>query len=165
MCKNILETEIFQKYDNNLLHNIIIQNSNEYMYCPYESCSKILYIKGIDTNKIRCNYCHHKISTCCKSKDWHKGFCMNSEENKAFLKSINSKKIKPCPKCNIYIEKESGCDHIYCPNCKTHINWKRNIIYKNQKQYYPDERNVPQEGNQFIEYMNHIQEIANALDN
>lgn len=30
---------------------------------------------------------------------------------------------RQCPKCDFLIEKNGGCDHMYCTNCKTRYNW------------------------------------------
>merc|ERR1712071_142795 len=36
---------------------------------------------------------------------------------------------KPCPKCNSPTQKESGCNHMTCRNCKLHWCWLCNKLY------------------------------------
>jgi len=31
--------------------------------------------------------------------------------------------VKCCPACFVEIEKDGGCDHMYCTRCQTHFNW------------------------------------------
>ena len=33
------------------------------------------------------------------------------------------KDTKPCPKCKVPIEKDGGCDHMYCTRCKENWCW------------------------------------------
>jgi hypothetical protein len=35
----------------------------------------------------------------------------------------NSTRLCPNPKCQVPIEKNMGCDHMYCTHCKLHFNW------------------------------------------
>ncbi|RYP53100.1 hypothetical protein DL768_001877 [Monosporascus sp. mg162] len=41
----------------------------------------------------------------------------------AFTNRTFSKPVMPCPKCNRPIEKRGGCNHMYCPLCKTSFDW------------------------------------------
>ncbi len=42
-------------------------------------------------------------------------------------------KVKQCPQCNEYINKDEGCDIIKCINCNTIFNWKTKIIIDNNQ--------------------------------
>lgn len=52
--------------------------------------------------------------------------------NEAWL-ALNT---KMCPKCKIVIEKNKGCMHIHCVNCKYHFCWLCLEEYVNHTDYY-----------------------------
>ncbi|RYP92617.1 hypothetical protein DL770_001259 [Monosporascus sp. CRB-9-2] len=41
----------------------------------------------------------------------------------AFTNRAFRNPVKPCPKCKRPIEKRGGCNHMYCPLCKTSFDW------------------------------------------
>lgn len=45
----------------------------------------------------------------------------------------SSEKIKMCPKCNMFIEKEGGCNHITCEMCGYEFCW---LCLKNYEFYH-----------------------------
>ena len=42
---------------------------------------------------------------------------------KEFLKWKKKRRVKRCPKCNIYTEKNEGCNHMTCVSCKYQWCW------------------------------------------
>ena len=50
-----------------------------------------------------------------------------NEELKATIKMIQ-KESKPCPNCNEFISKISGCDQMFCIQCGTAFSWKTGQI-------------------------------------
>ena len=67
-----------------------------------------------------CQQTSHKPLDCELSKKWH-------EKNESESENVNwiMAFSKPCPVCKTPIEKNSGCNHITCVNCKpyTHFCW------------------------------------------
>lgn len=55
----------------------------------------------------------------CKSTHGEEEVC-DDEEISMLLKKKN---VKKCPKCTVLIQKASGCNHMECKSCKTHICW------------------------------------------
>ena len=62
----------------------------------------------------------HKYCYECLNK-WH----LNStcKEIKEILEYKGKKILKKCPKCSIYTEKNEGCNHMTCSNCKFQWCW------------------------------------------
>jgi hypothetical protein len=52
--------------------------------------------------------------------------CEPDEESKWFSYTIKmiQKESKPCPNCNEFISKISGCDQMFCVHCGTAFSWK-----------------------------------------
>jgi hypothetical protein len=73
--------------------------------CNYFTCSKCLEVIGI-------------------SKDEHHECNENSVESAKLIK----KETKPCPSCGTRIFKISGCDQMWCTECKNAFSWKSGKI-------------------------------------
>jgi hypothetical protein len=50
-----------------------------------------------------------------------------TNEDMETLKTIQRLGAKRCPKCHCYIEKDGGCDHVYCTACKHQFSWSSSI--------------------------------------
>ena len=79
----------------------------------------------------------HKFCSKCL-KNWHGNEKCKNEVDKDFEKWKNAKKVKKCPRCKFYIEKNEGCNHMTCTSCRYEWCW---IC---QKEYTP---NHYEEGN------------------
>ena len=94
------------------------------MPCQHENC------KGFLNENYICGLCNEK---CCKkcfemlgNEDEIKNHKCNKEqvETAEFIKSTT----KPCPKCGQRIYKVSGCDQMWCIECKCPFSWKSGEI-------------------------------------
>ena len=65
-----------------------------------------------------CDYDNHKPANCAMVKDWWK----KKEEDSATASWISSH-TKDCPKCQTSIEKNGGCNHMWCKQCKHEFCW------------------------------------------
>jgi len=89
--------------------------------CQKENC------RGYFNSKWECGLCKTKICKDCREElpkdDEHK--C-----NPDILKTIETikKESKDCPKCGTTISKISGCDQMWCPECKTAFSWNTRKI-------------------------------------
>jgi hypothetical protein len=69
----------------------------------------------------------HVFCNLCKEKDHGNNKCADFIEKEFgnIIKKKNNKNIKKCPRCNFYIEKNQGCNHMTCPNkeCNYEFCW------------------------------------------
>ena len=87
--------------------------------CPYPDCES--YAKKEENNKfVCCIENKHKFCFNCL-KDWHNNEECNIDVEKSFENWRDSTKVKRCPRCKYFIEKNEGCNHITCFNCN--YNW------------------------------------------
>jgi hypothetical protein len=91
--------------------------------CPGEDCRGFLnsaWICGI-CECVTCKLCH-------EIKNDSEHICNPDCVETA---KLLSKDTKPCPTCHSQIFKISGCDQMWCTQCKTAFSWKSGIIEKN----------------------------------
>ena len=121
------EREFF-KYRQFKSQNLIARDSKK-IFCPicdsyaqidqgiekYES-NNPNYVKSV----LRCMN-GHKFCSC--GRPLHENNCYKDENE--FRELIKKEKIKKCPKCGFYINKNSGCNHMTCgnPTCKYEFCW------------------------------------------
>lgn len=77
--------------------------------CPLENC------KGFLSSQWICGICDNKICKDCNEKKDENHKC--DPELVETMKQINEDS-KPCPSCGTRISKVSGCNQMWCPNCK-----------------------------------------------
>ena len=89
--------------------------------CPYPDCDSYA-IKGGNNKNVKCIKSGHKFCFNCL-KQWHDGENCDTSVDNSFEKWRDSYKVKRCPKCKYFIEKNEGCNHITCYNCKYEFCW------------------------------------------
>ena len=121
------EVEFF-KYRQFKSQNLIARDSKK-IFCPQcDSYAKIEQgIEKYESNNpeykkkvLRCMN-GHKFCSC--GRRLHENDCYKDE--KEFRELIKKEKVKKCPKCGFYIDKNSGCNHMTCgnPTCKYEFCW------------------------------------------
>lgn len=116
--KIFIDINLLKKYKKLLKRKQLMIDPNIQL-CPYPDCES--YAKKIENNKfVSCIENKHKFCFNCL-KDWHNNEECKIEEEKSFENWRDSKKVKRCPRCKYFIEKNEGCNHIICFNCK--YNW------------------------------------------
>ena len=135
-----------------------IEKIPNHIFCPYENCEGYA-IRG--SNKfLKCNK-GHKFCSECKFKGWHKGTrCGNDEKRdmELFINWKNKNNVKSCPYCKAPIEKNEGCNHMTCINCKYEFCWLCNGKFEEGhfnnghcRQFDREENNLPLNYLQIIE--------------
>jgi len=95
--------------------------------CNNPKCPKkedgILVMTGptLDKIQLKCDGCKTEICSSCH-KEYH-GYtdCQAEPEEQAKQSAINH--TKPCPKCNLRIEKSISCNHMTCISCNCDWCW------------------------------------------
>ena len=107
-----------------------IEKKPNHIFCPYKDCEGFS-IKQKDNKFLKCNK-GHKFCSKCKFEGWHKGTACGEDERKdmeLFVKWKNNHNVKMCPNCKAPIEKNEGCNHMTCINCKYEFCWLCNQKY------------------------------------
>ena len=118
--KNIIKADksLERKFPNYQKRINILKDPNNKL-CPYPNCSSYGKLRNDNDKYIKCELGHKFCYNCLKP--WHgKEECSYSKENDLNIwKQHNI--IKQCPKCKIYIEKNSGSNEMSCTQCD--YNW------------------------------------------
>lgn len=90
-----------------------------YRHCPVLNCSG--FIETIpQATCTQCPICLKDLCSHC-GKDWHPVLtCQDISQSELH----NSKTVKSCPNCQIFIEKDNGCSHITCKFCLREWCWQ-----------------------------------------
>ena len=136
-CNHYLYTEFIE---NKLINDISLLEKYKKFYkrkqllydpniqlCPFPDCES--YAEKGKNKFVACKENNHKFCIDCL-KDWHENKKCEMKLNKSFEKWKNPSKVKKCPKCKYFIEKNQGCNHIICWNCKFQWCWLCQQEYK-----------------------------------
>ena len=129
-CDNILFDDFIQdhlKNDIPLLEKYIkfkkrrqLMLDPNIQLCPHPNCES--YASKMENNNyVTCLEGHKFCFNCLK--DWHGKEKCNVEMDPKFENWKNSKNVKRCPNCKYFIEKNEGCNHMTCINCKYEWCW------------------------------------------
>ena len=117
--KLIKDISLLEKYKKFYKRKQLLYDPNIQL-CPFPDCESYA-VKG--KNKfVTCKENNHTFCLNCL-KHWHENKKCEKELNKSFEKWNNPNKVKKCPKCKYFIEKNKGCNHITCLNCKYQWCW------------------------------------------
>ncbi|KAL4461453.1 hypothetical protein ABPG74_016077 [Tetrahymena malaccensis] len=122
--KQILEKQDYEKYEQFQLENYIDFNKSQvFQRCLTPNC-EYLFIKEIEIDKFNCPTCYQEYCLVCQCKYHTSQSCKEYQmaENlkkldEQFDNLVKDKKYKQCSKCQMYVEKNQGCNHMTC-RCK-----------------------------------------------
>ena len=130
-CGTILETkfikkilegnkDLIKKYDKFLQRKKMLEQSDKIRFCPIPDCEGYAEKKG--KNKyVKCNY-GHEFCFDCGSKPHGRKKCADIMD-KEFEEWKSHKIVKRCPCCRMWTEKNEGCNHMTCAECKFQWCW------------------------------------------
>ena len=117
--KLINDIPLLEKYSKLKERRQLILNPNVQL-CPFPDCES--YAEKGNNKYVCCIENRHKFCFNCL-KDWHGDKQCNIEVDKSFENWRDSLKVKRCPKCKYFIEKNYGCNHMTCSFCKYQFCW------------------------------------------
>jgi hypothetical protein len=128
-CKDIISEEFILNHINNdqILKDKykrfktradIIKDKNK-KQCPHPDCES--YLEKSISKYVKCKNGHEYCFECLKPP--HGKVSCENNIDKEFMKWKKHRRIKRCPKCKIFIEKNEGCNHMTCKSCKHQWCW------------------------------------------
>lgn len=115
---------------NKLVLNSFVEVNKLIKWCPAVECGRAVKVPHAECRRIVCHcgfiFCFqclqqwHKPVTCDVLRRWLKK-CTDDSETSNWLNA----NTKDCPKCQVTIEKDGGCNHMTCKNlsCKFEFCW------------------------------------------
>jgi len=105
-----------------------VESQKNIKWCPGTDCLNAVYNKGGDGTEVECTcsmtFCFvclgvaHRPVPCKWAKQWTIK-CSSEAENATWILA----NTKRCPHCDTQIEKNQGCNHMTCSNCKHEFCW------------------------------------------
>src|SRR5262249_8266008 len=98
----------------------------QYRPCLGLDCPQVY---EVDKGEWTCPGCAQQVCTSCHV-DFHYGMtcrqykARNGDPDASWREYIDTYGLKYCPKCESPMEKNGGCNSLYCFNCKTVFCWK-----------------------------------------
>ncbi|CAG0879554.1 unnamed protein product [Cyprideis torosa] len=113
-----------------LITNSFVQCNRLLRWCPAPDCNLCLKVSHPEARPVRCRCGRYFCFAC--AEDWHdpvncallKKWIRKCDDDSETANWIVAN-TKECPKCNVTIEKDGGCNHMICKNqsCKADFCW------------------------------------------
>ena len=112
------DQSLLEKYKKFKYRTEIFKDKNKKL-CPHPDCDSYLQ-KSNKSKYVKCQISHEYCFECLKPPHGNAN-CQSLD--KKFLSWKNGKRVKKCPRCEIFIEKNEGCNHMTCCNCMYQWCW------------------------------------------
>ena len=120
ILKHISEDDtLVEKYKKFKKRAEIIKDKNKKL-CPNPDCDSFLQ-KSTASKYVECENGHKYCFDCLKPP--HGNNSCEQKLEKQFLKWKKGRRVKRCPRCQMYTEKNEGCNHMTCISCKYQWCW------------------------------------------
>jgi hypothetical protein len=103
-----------------------IEQDDECCCCPTAGCS-FSFAWDAHNRKLDCPLCNVSFCLVCRASPWHSGVRCEVYQtqkkaesgdveaaDKAFRTFASNSKLKQCPSCSYWVEKNNGCDAMHC---------------------------------------------------
>ncbi|CAO1442270.1 unnamed protein product [Diamesa serratosioi] len=180
----LTEPRVRTKYQQ-LITNSFVECNRLLRWCPSADCNYAVKVQYVDARAVECK-CGHIFCFEC-SEQWHDPVlcrylrkwikkCDDDSETSNWIAA----NTKECPKCNVTIEKDGGCNHMVCKNsnCKHDFCWvclgswePHGSSWYNCNRYDEDEARAARDAQEklrsslarylhyYNRYMNHMQSL------
>ncbi|XP_048879147.1 E3 ubiquitin-protein ligase ARIH2-like [Brienomyrus brachyistius] len=106
-----------------------VESHAQLQLCPGPDCPIVIQVQQPRAGRVKCRGCsqefcfkcrqmYHAPTDCATVRRWLTK-CADDSETANYI----SAHTKYCPKCNICIEKNGGCNHMQCSKCKHDFCW------------------------------------------
>lgn len=125
----VKDSKVKLKYQH-LITNSFVECNRLLRWCPSPDCNNAIKVQYVESRPVTCK-CAHTFCFLC-GENWHDPVkchllrkwikkCDDDSETSNWIAA----NTKECPKCNVTIEKDGGCNHMICKNqnCKTEFCW------------------------------------------
>uniref|UniRef100_A0A8C9VR24 RBR-type E3 ubiquitin transferase n=1 Tax=Scleropages formosus TaxID=113540 RepID=A0A8C9VR24_SCLFO len=120
--------ELKDKYRRYLFRDYV-ESHFQLQLCPGADCPMVIQVQEPRARRVQCSRCgevfcfmcrqmYHAPTDCGTIRKWLTK-CADDSETANYI----SAHTKDCPKCNICIEKNGGCNHMQCSKCKHDFCW------------------------------------------
>uniref|UniRef100_A0A3B3ZFS4 RBR-type E3 ubiquitin transferase n=1 Tax=Periophthalmus magnuspinnatus TaxID=409849 RepID=A0A3B3ZFS4_9GOBI len=120
--------ELKEKYRRYLFRDYV-ESHFQLQLCPGADCPIVIKVQEPRARRVQCSRCsevfcfkcrqmYHAPTDCATIRKWLTK-CADDSETANYI----SAHTKDCPKCNICIEKNGGCNHMQCSKCKHDFCW------------------------------------------
>lgn len=101
--------------------------TGEYRHCPRPNCTGgALGVKPQDLRAM-CNVCQLPFCVPCQDVDHPNQTCQEAKQHlkpeEKESETVKANESKKCPKCQTFISKNKGCDHVRCVKCGYNFCW------------------------------------------
>ena len=126
------KNELLLQFNENKLRQEILNNPRK-KFCPFPNCNSYARRNNKKEKFVKCENGHSFCFYCLKEP--HEGKECLREMDEKMEEFAKKKFIKKCPKCQIWTEKISGCNHIICVECGFQWCWLCNKKYNDVSHY------------------------------
>uniref|UniRef100_A0A2K6P4Y7 RBR-type E3 ubiquitin transferase n=1 Tax=Rhinopithecus roxellana TaxID=61622 RepID=A0A2K6P4Y7_RHIRO len=95
-----------------------VESHYQRQLCPGADCPMVIWVQEPRAHRVQCNRCNEVFCFKCHQM-YHAPTDVPQSGNANYI----SAHTKDCPKCNICIEKNGGCNHVHCSKCKHDFCW------------------------------------------
>ena len=111
----IQDDNLFAIHEKTRLNKMVVLNDH-LIWCPTPDCKTICYAQTkAASSSVLCNQCQSRFCSRC-FQDWHAGNPYQSNTS-------GIPNTKPCPKCQVPIQKVRGCLAMKCSYCHQRFCW------------------------------------------
>ena len=115
------DVQLLQKYDKFLSRKKLMESNKKIKFCPIPDCDGYAEKKNKKEKIVKCNF-GHEFCFDCGNKPHPNQKC-SEVIDKDFERWKSSRVVKRCPHCKFWTEKNEGCNHMTCSQCKFQWCW------------------------------------------
>jgi len=140
LVKKLVDQVVFQKYLRFVTKSFVEDNSM-ITWCPFPRCANAITSAMVKGQIVQCGCgyrfcfsCHHEAhspASCDQVRQWSRK-CNDDSETGHWLGA----NTKGCPRCNVFVEKNGGCNHMTCRQCSYEWCWMCTKIWKGHEDFY-----------------------------